>query len=326
MRIVLIRHGERVKGRGVLDEDTPLSELAKRKAEQLRKELAGLGLKPQYYLTSSHLHAKQMGDLLAEGYDGLPPVQVTCVEALTPPVQRPGNIEQIFAAAVTHGLKLEDLKVIAIVGHEPYLGQLVTRLTATRCRPFARAEVVCLEANSLCDFLRGKGKIEFRYPIVDYQEKELRPKIQSKMAVSTFLAGFTFSALLVLLTSAADLSGLQIAAALFLTLALGLFVSSVYIYDRLSMPEGFWAYGERGKIHALYSGRLEKARDYHGDLYFYMVSTWNLVFTPAVFFGLAGFVTLLLSTGNIVLIGAGSAAVAASLRYYVLIRPKLGVD
>ena len=40
--------------------------------------------------------------------------------------------------------------------------------------------------------LKGCGKIDLRFPVVDHQEAELRPKVQSKMTVATFLAGFVF--------------------------------------------------------------------------------------------------------------------------------------
>jgi len=57
-----------------------------------------------------------------------------------------------------------------------------------------------------------------------------------------------------------------------------------------------------------------------------MISTWNWVFTPAVAFGLAGFVALLLNTENMFLFVAGPVAIAVALVYCWLIRPKLGVD
>jgi phosphohistidine phosphatase SixA len=59
MRIILIRHGERVRRGDLPDKDTPLSETGRGAAKKLRDALAGLGLKPQAYLTSAHLHAER---------------------------------------------------------------------------------------------------------------------------------------------------------------------------------------------------------------------------------------------------------------------------
>lgn len=109
--------------------------------------------------------------------------QVISLDSLTSPVKLPGNIEEIAAEASGSGINLEALEEVAIVGQEPYLSQPVARLTAARCRPLARAEAICLLAASFRDFLQGKGEIEFRYPIADYQEERLRPKIQSKITV-----------------------------------------------------------------------------------------------------------------------------------------------
>jgi phosphohistidine phosphatase SixA len=325
MRIILIRHGERVRERNVPDKDCPLSETGRCEAMQLREAFTPLNLNPQVYLTSTHLHAQEMGNLLAKEYDARPAVQVMGLTALTP-IKPPGNIEQIATEALQVGYDLGQLEEVAIVGHEPYLGQLVARLTTARCRPLARAEVVCLLATSWPDFLQGKGKIEFRYPIADYQEKQLRPKIQSKMSVSTFLAGFTFNALFAFLLAGNALSPPKTVAAFFLTFSLALFVAAVYMYDRLSMPEGFWAYGERTRLPSPRGRRFEEDRRYHGDLYAYMVWTWSWVFTPAVAFGLAGFVALLLDAGNVILFIASLAALAAVGFYYWATRPRLGVD
>lgn len=79
----------------------------------------------------------------------------------------------------------------------------------------------------------------------DWEETQvqLREKIGSKMTVATFLAGFTFAALLELLRDSEQLSSVAIQIAVItLTLALALFVAAVYMYDRLNMPRKFWTY------------------------------------------------------------------------------------
>ena len=160
--------------------------------------------------------------------------------------------------------------------------------------------------------MTGRGKVFFRYPIVAHDETELRSKAQSKMPISTFLAGFVFTALIeVVLTR--QLSTARSVATVALTLALALLLACVYIYDELSVPEGFWTDGRRsgvalrianwrqrrrddrwGKIAGQYGAR---AADYHqkalvldGPLFLTMVSTSRLVFTPAVCLAIVGFV------------------------------------
>jgi hypothetical protein len=206
---------------------------------------------------------------------------------------------------------------------------LLTCLTSKRPRPFNRAEAVCVTAHSLSDLLGGQGQIAFRIPVVDYQEDKLRDKIHSKMSVSTFLAGFTFTALIELLKEPQQLNRYRMAAAICLTWALALFVAAVYMYDRLGMPEGFWAYGDRPKLQRMLqrsrSSKFEKDLRNHGPLYAYMVWTWKRVFTPAVAIALFGFIMILLSTWGIVIWG-GLIALTVVILYYFIARPLLGTD
>lgn len=116
------------------------------------------------------------------------------------------------------------------------------------------------------DLLKAHGKIDFRFPVVDHQEAELRPKIQSKMTVASFLAGFVSAALVSTLFVDEFTARRQVAAVL-LTLALALFVITVYVYDELSMPEGFWLSGRRSALRRRLEGRQER----HSDL------RWNAV-------------------------------------------------
>jgi hypothetical protein len=96
----------------------------------------------------------------------------------------------------------------------------------------------------------------------------LRQKISSKMTVSTFLAGFNFTVLSLVLTVLSDdkpllresrhifsftttkSSILGSAAALFFVSA-ALFVAAIYSYDRLLMPASFWSKLNDRKITAL---------------------------------------------------------------------------
>jgi phosphohistidine phosphatase SixA len=334
MRIFLIRHGEREHTNGG-DRRRSLTTQGREQVEKRRRDLARLDLHPTLILTSQHVHARETADILASGGGGDSQVPVICLKALTSPTRDetpppPGNIEQIADEALAGQSDLQSIDEVAFVGHEPYLGQLVTRLTGARCRPLERCELVCLCAPSFAEFLRGKAQIEFRYPVNDFQEEALREKVQSKMSISTFLAGFAFSALTLLLAveANASFSIWQIASIVCLAAALALFVASVYAYDRLSMPPGFWAYDDRSSAPFFRFGRakFDENVKYHGILYAHMVWTWQFVFTPAVLLGLAGFIALLIQTGNWGLVIGSTAAIVLGYVYYWLERPRLGVD
>jgi phosphohistidine phosphatase SixA len=334
MRILLIRHAERKKTHGG-DEQASLSCEGREQVEQLCRDLTRLKIHPTLILTSKHAHAHETAQILAAASGGNPEVPVIGLKTLSSPGKGkapppPGNIEQIADEANASGTNLHKLEEVVFVGHEPYLGQMVTRLTGARCRHLERCELVCLCAPSFTEFLRGKGEIEFRYPVNDFQEEVLREKVQSKMSVSTFLAGFAFTALTLLLGPGRDdaFSNWQITSIVCLTAALVLFIASVYIYDRLSMPPGFWAYDERGGAPVF---RFDKAKfdenvKYHGLLYALMIWNWQYVFTPAVVIGLMGFIALLIDTGNQVVMTGGAIAITVGFAYYWLERPRLGVD
>ena len=85
--------------------------------------------------------------------------------------------------------------LLALIGHEGRLSNLLTELAGARHRPFPEAGAVCVAAGSVQDLLRGDGRVEFRLPVADHQEAELRAKVDSKKTVAALLAGFVLSAL-----------------------------------------------------------------------------------------------------------------------------------
>jgi phosphohistidine phosphatase SixA len=341
MRFVLIRHGERKQTHSD-NGQTSLSREGREQVEQLRSDIARLDLHPALILTSQHAHARETAEILASAGRGESEVPVISLKALTSPIEDetpppPGNIEQIADETLLSDSDLHSVEEVVFVGHEPYLGQMVTRLSGARCRPLQRCELVCLCAPTFTEFLQGRGDVEFRYPVNDFQEEVLREKVQSKMSVSTFLAGFAFTALTLLLAPGKDesFSIWQIASIVCLTAALALFVASVYIYDRLSMPSGFWAYDDRGGTQLFHlaarpfrfgRNKFEENVKYHGILYAFMIWTWQYVFTPAVVIGLVGFIALLIDTNNWVVVIGGAIVIAVGFAYYWLERPRLGVD
>jgi phosphohistidine phosphatase SixA len=301
-----------------------LSAEGREEVRRLREFADTLQIRPDVILSSHYTHAKETGTLLFPSPPSKKRPAIITLDALTPksPTE---SFEEILAEKQV-GQELKDGITVAIAGHEPRLSQLVMRLTGTRGRPLIRAEMVCLEAPSLRDFVMGNGRVIFRYPVADHQETALREKIASKVSVSTLLAGFTSTALFLLLTPGGRLLPFQTVGALFLTAALVLFIAAVYMYDRLSMPVGFWAGMDRRGRFNVRRQSFEQDRRQNGDLYAHMVWTWNWVFTPAVFLGLVGFLALLAALDNRVLLTGTIVIVIVGSAYYWLARPRLGTD
>jgi hypothetical protein len=64
----------------------------------------------------------------------------------------------------------------------------------------------------------------------------------------------------------------------------------------------------------------------HGPLYIYMISTWSIVFTPAVLLAHSGFIALVVDTNDWkIQLGVAGSLIAGGVLYW-LVRPDLGVD
>jgi phosphohistidine phosphatase SixA len=292
--------------------------------------LARLDVRPQLYLTSPYRHPREMADLLAAQLGGEPVPHVVSLDGLKPKrVAR--SFEHLMDEAKKQGVDPASLSVIAIIGHEDTLSLLLTRLTAQRSRPFTSAEVVCLTAPGLVDFLQGHATIAFRLPVADFQEAALIEKIQSKMTVATWLAGFAFVALVAMLMRTQGNEGLRtwppwpLIAMFGLLAATALLITAVYIYDQLTMPAGFWLFGG-SRRRRFWSNAFTEQQHEQGALYAHMVWTWQWVFSLGVGAGLIGFFALLFSTGQWVLTGGGLVVVILVFIYYWLIQPRLGTN
>ena len=139
-------------------------------------------------------------------------------------------------------------------------------------------------------------------------EEQLRSKITSKMTVSTFLAGFTFTVLNDLFQMN-SLNIPQTIAAICMTGSLSLFVASVYMYAHMTTPKHYWS--------EQYSSPA------HEHLYFYVKRTWKWVFTPAVILFILGFIATLFNTGNYLMIVVGVFIIAVVICYFYRMRPVL---
>jgi len=353
MDFILVRHGARDR----CQEDGPLTPHGIHQVQALADALRLRGSSPDLIVTSRREHARQTADIVRQELAPAvrPPVEL---DALTPG-GGPGGVPDLVQGADRAGVDLSSCKSVLVIGHEGRLSNLVIELTGRRSYPVPRGGAVSIRGGSFADLAAGCGCIHYRYPTVDYQEDQLRSKVNSKMTVASLLAGFVLTTLAaVLVLEKRPWPWERIAAIIALTASLVLFVASVYIYDQLSMPSGFWTdAGKPRKLWKKLADAQEKRQEtrwnklwedatgdneakgkqadndraiYHplhdGMVYCLMVQTSRLVFTPAVVLALAGFAALLIGTGDprIWAVGLGGLVVAAS--YAAFHRPSLGAD
>jgi hypothetical protein len=170
------------------------------------------------------------------------------------------------------------------------------------------------------------------------------------MTVATFLAGFVFTALsAVLLLSPNDWSWHRVVAAIALTGSLCLLVSSVYMFDQLGTPVGFWTDNRPPAFWRWLAARRERTAEKRweqqfrekgaaeadeenapwrldGPVYRYMLQITRQVFNPAVFLGLIGFLALIVGTASAWVMVGGSLVLVTAIVYAVGKRPNLGAD
>jgi phosphohistidine phosphatase SixA len=360
MDIVLIRHGVRDRARA----DGALSQHGQHQARILAQALALRGVVPSLVLSSEHAHARETARLMLQEFDLSP--SLVPLPALTPKAG-PGELDDLVRQARAEGELRSPAACVFVVGHEGRLSNLLTEMTGRRSHPLSHGSAVCIRASSVEEFVAGHGLVQFRYPTVDYLEDALRAKINSKMTVATFLSGFVFTALSALLLGADEWPWHRLVASTALTASLVLFVASVYIYDQLGTPAGFWTDAKRPwKVwQRLYDrredqleqqwlrmrdkqaptpaangttpGRHEQARladdepvfarqRLDGPVYWLMVQTSSVVFTPAVVLALIGFVALLVGAGEWPVWAGGLAALTGAGLYAAWHRPNLGAD
>lgn len=339
LRIVLVRHGER-------DRDAPdalagLTPYGKKGAQDLAAHLRRIGIFPQHCFTSSLAHARQTAEILVgppQGDQG----SITETEMLTPgSAENLFTIENLVEHAYRNEVQLNSGTTIALVGHEGRLSQLISMFTGQRYRPLDSLDAICLSAPSIQDFRCGTARLLWRLPVRAYMEEDLREKVASKTTVATLLAGFTFAGIVALVTgdpppnlfdSAGRVSPLPLLEAalawmgvISLTVATALFIAAVYIYDRLSMPEGFWIRSRSGTWGSL-PRFVRENKDEYGFVYSYMIHAWTRVVTPGVAFAGVGFLFFVASASSWGLATLTGLVLIGVAWYYSKVRPTLGVD
>lgn len=352
MELVLVRHGVRQRS----GDGGTLSERGKHQVKTLAQALRLRGTVPDLVLSSGSDHARETAQLLSMILEvkGQP----IALDSLTPR-SGPGGLDAVLRQANAKGVDFQKFACVVVVGHEGRLSDLFTELTGTRSRPVPHGGAVSVCAAGMQEFACGRGKVKHRYPTTDHQEEPLRAKINSKMTVSTFLAGFVFTALsAVLVLDRTEWPWHRVIAATTLTASLALFIAAVYIFDQLGTPSGFWTDADRPKAmwrrlyewqlarmenqwtvtwHAADGDEEEKGQEADDDPRFYrlrqdgpaywlMVRTSKRVFTPAVVLALAGFIALLIGTGDARIWAGGIAGLALAGGYAAMHRPDLGAD
>jgi len=248
MQIVIVRHASHDGGQ--------LTPRGRRQVERLARALEDRRVRPTVILSSERPHALNTAQILARQFGANGPVDVVSCGPLYPVAGNPGDFDDVVHAAQLKDIQLRNHRTVMLVGHEGRVSGLVVQLTGARDRPIPAAGAVGINGEQFEDLIKGRGTIDFRYPVVDHQEAALRPKVLSKMTVATFLAGFVSAALLAAVFADEFTRPMQFATVL-LTLALALLVATVYIYDELGMPEGYWGRGSRSWLRE----RLDRWRE-----------------------------------------------------------------
>ena len=146
MECILIRHGiavERDEWEGT-DENRPLTDRGKKRARQVAAGLAALGCKPTHLFTSPFVRAYDTARLLRTVV--CPRLKMETREELAVGA----NPEQL--ANILQSLPSD--AVVLCVGHEPFLGEVVSVLLCRKALPnfpFKKAGAACIEAE-------GKGR------------------------------------------------------------------------------------------------------------------------------------------------------------------------
>jgi phosphohistidine phosphatase len=140
--LYLVRHAIAAERGSEWPDDTkrPLTERGITRFTEEVKGLRRLDVTIDEVFTSPLVRARQTAELLAKGIDGKPPVKV--LDALAP--------GHTAASVMTHLAKAAKRRRIALVGHEPELGELAAHLIgAGRALPFKKGGICRIDVGSL---------------------------------------------------------------------------------------------------------------------------------------------------------------------------------
>jgi phosphohistidine phosphatase len=140
--LYVIRHGL-AEERGEKWPDDAKRPLTEEGVARLRKEARGLtkvGVSFDVILTSPLVRARQTAEIIGAGLEPRP--NLVNIESLSP--------DGSYAAVMTDLGKHSKRERIALVGHEPSIGELAARLIGSRHPiPFKKGAICCIEVDSL---------------------------------------------------------------------------------------------------------------------------------------------------------------------------------
>ena len=140
--LYLVRHAIAAERGSEWPDDTkrPLTERGVSRFKEAVKGLRHLDVTVDEIFTSPLVRARQTAELLAAGLDGKPPVKV--LDALAP--------GHSFTALMSQLAKVAKRRRVALVGHEPDLGELAAHLIgAGRALAFKKGGVCRIDIGSL---------------------------------------------------------------------------------------------------------------------------------------------------------------------------------
>ncbi len=138
MRLLLVRHAIAVpRGTpGVRDTVRPLAARGRRRFKRAARGLAALLPRPDLLLSSPIRRARQTAEMLAHAWDG-------ATVALEPSLARDDRAA-VMAVLARH----VDKRLVALVGHDPYLSELLAWLVGARraeALPFRKGGAALLD-------------------------------------------------------------------------------------------------------------------------------------------------------------------------------------
>jgi len=162
--LYLVRHASAAERGSEWPDDTrrPLTERGISRFKEGAKGLRRLDVTIDEIFTSPLVRARQTAEILAAGLEGKPTVKV--LEALAP--------GHTAASVMAHLAKAAKRRRIALVGHEPELGELAAHLIgAGRALPFKKGGICRIDVGSLTS-KRAASLIWFITPNVLRQLKK----------------------------------------------------------------------------------------------------------------------------------------------------------
>ncbi|NUO09971.1 MAG: hypothetical protein HUU08_15075 [Candidatus Brocadia sp.] len=240
--------------------------------------------------------------------------------------------------------KMKTNNAVFIIGHQPFLGW-VTHEVVGKAIPIDRSGLLCIALKNVHTNKRLRGYLQWVLsPSDENTEMEIKEKIKSKMEMSKFLSVFISTGLVFLLGSILDKDKVEYPGSYILALyastgllfmSIGLYLASMYAYDRLLMPTRFWAdvppLKKHGKRPAWLVWRPPSSSLW--VLYQNMMRIWRYLFTPATYIALLGILFLAIAVFRpsqpVSIIGTVLAVLTGLILFWFYYRhfgPKIGSE